>query len=394
LHNFNSFQTLLQQPVSYLCNDMFLRKLALLNFKNYREATIEFHPSVNFFTGLNGSGKTNLLDAIHYLSMTKSYFNSADSQNILQGEPFFMIQGEFDKDGTPEVLMCSVKPGQKKQFKRNRNDYERLSDHIGAFPVVMIAPTDQELLNGGSELRRRFADSIISQFDHGYLDDLIRYNQVLLQRNTLLKQMTAKGLVNWSVFSVWDEQLLLYGTKIHQTRKEFIDGFNPFFLDLFHFVSGNNDDVSLSYESHYNDSSPEQLLTGSRSRDLELQYTSTGVHKDDYIIKIKGFPARKYASQGQQKSIVIAMKLAHYSYLRSRGFSKPIVLLDDIMDKLDENRVERLMELVSRDEFGQLFITDSHTKRLATVFDKLAIPYRHFLVRDGMVKTAEEAVEL
>lgn len=371
---------------------MFLRKLALLNFKNYREATLEFHPSVNFFTGLNGSGKTNLLDAIHYLSMTKSYFNSADSQNIQQGEPFFMVQGEFDVDGTAELLMCSVKSGQKKQFKRNRNDYERLSDHIGAFPVVMIAPTDQELLTGGSELRRRFADSIIAQFDHVYLDDLIRYNQILLQRNTLLKQMSAKGLVNWNSLSVWDEQLAVYGEKIHKTRKAFIEGFNPIFLDLFHFVSGNNDVVSLTYESQYNEGQAESLLRDSRSRDIELQYTSTGIHKDDIQIKIKGFPARKYASQGQQKSIVIALKLAHYSYLRSRGFSKPIVLLDDIMDKLDENRVERLMELVSRDEFGQLFITDSHTQRLPLIFDRIGISYRHFRVSDGMVKTEGEAV--
>jgi DNA replication and repair protein RecF len=372
---------------------MFLRKLALLNFKNYRDATLEFHPSVNLFTGLNGSGKTNLLDAIHYLSMTKSYFNPADSQNILQGEAFFMLQGEFDVDGISEVLMCSVKSGQKKQFKRNRNDYERLSDHIGAFPVVLIAPTDQELLTGGSELRRRFADSIISQYDHVYLDDLIRYNHILLQRNTLIKQMSAKGLVNWSAMSIWDEQLAAFGEKIHKTRKEFIEGFNPFFLDLFHFVSGNNDPVSLTYESHYNEADPSKLLNDSRSRDLELQYTSTGVHKDDIQIKIRGFQARKYASQGQQKSVVIALKLAHYSYLRSRGFSKPVVLLDDIMDKLDENRVERLMELVSKNEFGQLFITDSHTNRLPAVFDKLGISFRHFLVNDGIInKIGEEVI--
>ena len=372
-----------QVILKYLCREMYLRKLTLLNFRNYAEATLEFSPTVNCFTGDNGAGKTNLLDAIHYLSMTRSYFSATDTNNIRHAESMMMIQGEFDLDGHPETVMCGVRSGQKKVFKRNQKEYERLSDHIGVFPVVMIAPIDQELITEGSELRRKFMDSIISQADHAYLDDLIRYNQVITQRNSLLKQSGITGLVDSSSLNVWDDQLAYYGQRIYEKRKLFVSGFEPLFNELFAFISGNRQPAGITYESMLHHKDWATLLTENRSKDLDFQYTTVGTHKDDLTVQLNGFPARKFASQGQQKSLVIALKLAHFSYLCKLGFPKPIVLLDDIFDKLDEGKVTRLMELVSRDEFGQLFITDTHRERVAGIFEKLEIPLSIFQAENG-----------
>ncbi len=239
---------------------MFLQKLHLINFKNYSEVSIDFSPTVNCFTGSNGSGKTNLLDAIHYLSMTRSYFHAGDTQNIRHGEQMLFIQGEFNRDGIEETVYCGIRQGMKKQFKRNQKEYEKLSDHIGEFPVVMIAPTDQELITEGSEFRRKFIDSIISQYDHEYLKALIRYNQVLQQRNSLLKQAAASGYTDWNSFSVWDEQLVIYGEPIHEKRKVFIQKFEPLFTNLFNFISGSSETASIVYESKLNDESFTDLL--------------------------------------------------------------------------------------------------------------------------------------
>jgi DNA replication and repair protein RecF len=367
---------------------MYLQRLHLINFKNYGEVSIEFSATVNCFTGSNGSGKTNLLDAIHYLSMTRSYFHAGDTQNIRHGEQMLFIQGDFKFGDIEESVYCGIKQGQKKQFKRNQKEYEKLSDHIGAFPVVMIAPTDQELITEGSEIRRKFIDSIISQYDHDYLNSLIRYNQILQQRNSLLKQSAVKGFIDWASFSVWDEQLILYGEKIHEKRKEFIAGFQPLFNSLFNFISGSTETASIGYESRLNEKSFAEILTSNQTKDLNLQYTSGGIHKDDLLFDLKGFTAKKYASQGQQKSMVIALKLAHYKFLCNMGFSKPIVLLDDIFDKLDEGRIIRLMEWISRDGFGQLFITDSHKNRVARVFEEIQVPIRLFNVSEDTVADA------
>ncbi|MDQ3049250.1 MAG: DNA replication/repair protein RecF [Bacteroidota bacterium] len=365
---------------------MYLERLHLLNFKNYAEVSLELSPGVNCFTGANGSGKTNLLDAIHYLSMTRSYFHPGDTPNIRHGEQMLFIQGDFNFDGLEESVYCGIRAGQKKQFKRNQKEYERLSDHIGAFPVVMIAPTDQELITEGSETRRKFTDSIISQYDHDYLNALIRYNQVLMQRNSLLKQSAIKGLIDWPSFAVWDEQLVAYGEKIYKKRIEFIQGFQPLFNSLFSFISGGDENAAIVYESKLNGQSFTELLLTNRSKDLNFQFTTGGIHKDDLHFNLRGYPAKKFASQGQQKSIVIALKLAHYKFLCDKGFSKPIVLLDDIFDKLDEGRVLRLMEWISRDGFGQLFITDSHSDRVAKVFHQIDVPLRLFHVAHDTVE--------
>jgi len=368
---------------------LILRKLQLINFRNYADASISFGPAVNCFTGTNGSGKTNLLDAIHYLSMTKSYFSPTDNQNIRHHEAMLMIQGEFELNGEKESVLCSIRQGQKKIFKRNQKEYEKLSNHIGTFPVVMIAPTDQELITEGSEIRRRFIDGIISQSDHIYLDNLIRYNQVISQRNTLLKQANSRGFADWGSISVWDDQLAHYGQKIFEKRKEFIRGFEPHFNALFDAISGTGQSAGVSYESPLQDRSLSEILLQNRSRDLDLQYTSSGTHKDDLTVTLNGFPARKFASQGQQKSLVIALKLAHFNYLCELGFQHPIILLDDIFDKLDQGRVSRLMELITKGESGQIFITDTHKERVAAIFESMNIPCKLFDVENGVITLSE-----
>lgn len=368
---------------------LILRKLQLINFRNYVDASISFGPAVNCFTGTNGSGKTNLLDAIHYLSMTKSYFSPTDNQNIRHHEAMLMIQGEFELNGEQESVLCAIRQGQKKIFKRNQKEYEKLSNHIGTFPVVMIAPTDQELITEGSEIRRRFIDGIISQSDHIYLDNLIRYNQVISQRNTLLKQANSRGFADWGSISVWDDQLAHYGQKIFEKRKEFIRGFEPHFNALFDAISGTGQSAGVSYESPLQDRSLSEILLQNRSRDLDLQYTSSGTHKDDLTVTLNGFPARKFASQGQQKSLVIALKLAHFNYLCELGFQHPIILLDDIFDKLDQGRVSRLMELITKGESGQIFITDTHKERVAAIFESMNIPCKLFDVENGVITLSE-----
>ncbi|MBK9425337.1 MAG: DNA replication/repair protein RecF [Bacteroidia bacterium] len=368
---------------------LILRKLQLINFRNYADASISFGPAVNCFTGTNGSGKTNLLDAIHYLSMTKSYFSPTDNQNIRHHEAMLMIQGEFELNGEQESVLCAIRQGQKKIFKRNQKEYEKLSNHIGTFPVVMIAPTDQELITEGSEIRRRFIDGIISQSDHIYLDNLIRYNQVISQRNTLLKQANSRGFADWGSISVWDDQLAHYGQKIFEKRKEFIRGFEPHFNALFDAISGTGQSAGVSYESPLQDRSLSEILLQNRSRDLDLQYTSSGTHKDDLTVTLNGFPARKFASQGQQKSLVIALKLAHFNYLCELGFQHPIILLDDIFDKLDQGRVSRLMELITKGESGQIFITDTHKERVAAIFESMNIPCKLFDVENGVITLSE-----
>ena len=367
---------------------MILRNLHLVNFKNYSDITVEFAPGVNFITGLNGSGKTNLLDAVHYLSMTRSYFHSGDTSNIRRGENMFLIQGTFQHDDITENLYCAVRNGQKKMFRRNQEEYERLSDHIGLFPVVMIAPTDQELITEGSEMRRKFIDSIISQYDHVHLENLIRYNQALQQRNSWLKMSSASGFTDWNSVTAWDEQLIRYGVPVYDTRTDFMKNFIPVFREIFSFISGSDESADIRFESQLQEETFEALLQSSRSRDIDFQYTTSGIHKDELQFIIRDFPAKKFASQGQQKSFVVALKLAHFSFLTAKGINRPVLLLDDIFDKLDDGRVRRLMEWVSRDGFGQLIITDSHRDRIPAIFNEIGVTVKLFdVVNDGIIET-------
>ena len=366
---------------------MHLKKLSLLNFKNYREAGIDFDEGVNAFVGGNGEGKTNLLDAIHYLSLCKSYFNAIDGQNIKQHEDFFILQGVFDLDGIDENISCGLKRGQKKTFKRNQKEYNRLSEHIGLLPVVMISPTDTNLITDGSEERRKFPDSIISQFDRNFLEDLISYSRALMQRNTYLKRAAQSRSFDLDALEIWNEQLTNSGIRIHAARQKFIKNLIPIFRYYYNFIAGEKESVDIRYESHLNDGDFKTLLAESTERDRILQYTSVGPHKDDLVFIINGFPVKRYASQGQQKSFLIALKLAHFNFVSKQKGIKPILLLDDIFDKLDDDRVGKLMELVSQDNFGQIFITDTHPERLLSIFENIGVAIRSFPVRDGELQT-------
>ncbi len=365
---------------------MHLKKLSLLNFKNYREAGIDFDEGVNAFVGGNGEGKTNLLDAIHYLSLCKSYFNAIDGQNIKQHEEFFILQGVFDLDGIDENISCGLKRGQKKTFKRNQKEYNRLSEHIGLLPVVMISPTDTNLITDGSEERRKFPDSIISQFDRNFLEDLISYSRALMQRNTYLKRAAQSRSFDLDALEIWNEQLTNSGVRIHAARQRFIKDLIPIFRYYYNFIAGEKESVDIRYESHLNDGDFKTLLSESTDRDRILQYTSVGPHKDDLIFIINGFPVKRYASQGQQKSFLIALKLAHFNFVSKQKGIKPILLLDDIFDKLDDDRVGKLMELVSQDNFGQIFITDTHPERLLSIFENIGVAIRSFPVKEGEVE--------
>lgn len=366
---------------------MWIKQLSVLNFKNYSDFLINFSPEVNAFSGENGAGKTNLLDAVHYLSLCKSYFNPIDSQQIMQGADFFMVQGTFQKGDETDVVSCSLKRNQKKQFKRNKKEYSRLADHIGLFPLVMISPNDSIIVTEGSEERRKFIDNVISQTDSTYLDLLIQYNRVLQSRNELLK---AKHALDADLLAVYNTQLMAPGNKIFEQRKEFMAAFTTLFNFHYEFLTRSAEPVSLSYESQLSKDGFENLLLQSYDRDRALERTTTGIHKDDLVFTINGMPLKKFGSQGQQKSFLIALKLAQYSYLAAKKGYKPLLLLDDIFDKLDDRRIQRLMEMVSADDFGQIFITHTNAEKIKSVFQHIDCDLRTFDVNAGQVKISSE----
>lgn len=365
---------------------MWLKQLSVLNFKNYSETTLSFLPEVNAFTGSNGTGKTNLLDAIHYLSLCKSYFNPIDSQHIKKGEEWFMVQGEFDREERPDVISCSLKRNQKKQFKRNKKDYPRLADHIGQYPLVMVSPNDTLIILEGSEERRKFIDNVISQSDNRYLDTLIAYNKILLQRNILLKNIKEKGVFDIGLLEVLNIQLVEVGEVIYQKRKQFMAGFTPAFQRHYAYLTDGAEEVSLVYDSQLHHKDFLALLESSLDKDRILERTTQGIHKDDLLFTIHSdMPLKKFGSQGQQKSFLIALKLAQYAFLYEQNKFKPLLLLDDIFDKLDESRTKKLMQMVSDDEFGQIFITDTDASRIQKIFDEIQQPIRIFGIEGGQV---------
>jgi len=365
--------------------DMYLQQLSLLNFKNYTEAELAFIPGVNAFAGNNGAGKTNLLDAIHYLALCKSYFNPIDSQQIKQGADFFMLNGTFLKDEQREVVACGLKRNQKKQFKRNKKEYQRLADHIGLFPLVMISPYDISIIIEGSEERRKFIDNVISQTDNHYLDELIAYNKTLINRNALLKLIADTGRYDAAMLEVYDEQLTASGNRIFEKRKAFMEAFTVIFNQHYRFISDEAEQVELVYESQLLADNHASLLKKTIERDRVLERTTTGIHKDDLHFTIHGMPMKKFGSQGQQKSFLIALKLAQYTFLYQQKEYKPLLLLDDIFDKLDENRTHKLMQMVSANDFGQVFITDTSEARMRSIFDNLNIEINLFNVEKGRV---------
>ena len=367
---------------------MWLKNITLLNFKNYSDANVSFSKTVNAFVGNNGAGKTNLLDAIHYLCLCKGYFNPIDSQQIKMNEDLFMIQGDFERLEKNEKITCGLKRNQKKQFKRNKKEYDKLANHIGLFPLVMISPYDTNIIMEGSEERRRFMDNVISQTDSLYLDELILYNKHLLNRNALLKQIAVTKSYDPTLLEIYNDQLIASGIKIFTKRKEFMLHFLPLFSKYYSFLTEDNEQVGLQYQSQLIDHTFEQLLTQSVEKDKILERTTTGIHKDELIFTIHEMPLKKFGSQGQQKSFVIALKLAQYYYLQQHKGFKPLLLLDDIFDKLDDQRVSKLMEMVSHHDFGQIFITDTGKNRVLEIFEKISTPLTLFEVHNGTLNHA------
>jgi DNA replication and repair protein RecF len=357
---------------------MFLEKLSLLNYKNFETQSFEFDPKINCFVGDNGVGKTNVLDAIYHLSFGKSYFNPITGQNIKHGEDFFVIEGVYKKDERTEKVLVSTKRGQKKLIKRNAKAYEKFSEHIGFLPLVIISPSDRDLITEGSDTRRKFMDGVISQGDSDYLAKLISYNKILLQRNSLLKYFAVNNTFNKDTLDIYDEQLHSFGTEIYEKRHEFLKTFTPIFLERYVSISSGNESVNLTYSSQLKETDLISLLKSNINKDKITQYTNFGIHKDDLSFEIDGYPIKKFGSQGQQKSYLIALKLAQFDFIKKQSNVNPILLLDDIFDKLDEHRVKHIISLVHDENFGQLFISDTHADRTETVIKKVGQSYKMF----------------
>lgn len=365
---------------------MYLKHLYLTNFKNYAGLELDFCPRINCFTGNNGSGKTNLLDAIHYLSFSKSYFGAGDRENIRHGEDFFALNGLYSLDGSDAQVNIVVKKGQKKSLKFNQKECERMSQHLGRIPLIMVSPQDQEMVYGGSELRRKFFDTVISQSNHPYLENLILYNKALEQRNRLLKQDN----IDLSLLEVYDAQLCQYAPLLYGERRKFIDSFIPVFQAYYRQIAGSAEEASLVYRSQLADKSMEECLRESARKDQILQYTTAGIHKDDLELLLDSYPVRRCGSQGQQKSYLLALRLAQMQYISDIRGEYPILLLDDIFDKLDKERVGRLMALVGQDHFGQVFLSDTHQTRVQELFEqKTAVSHRIFRIEDAVPTLVE-----
>src|SRR6056297_546769 len=357
---------------------MFLKTVSLLNYIHFESKDLSFDSKINCFVGDNGKGKTNILDAIYHLSFGKSYFNPIASQNIKHGEDFFVVEGLFEKEEREEKIVCSLKRNNKKIIKRNGKVYERFADHIGLLPLVIISPADRDLISEGSDVRRKFMDGVISQSDKGYLQSLINYNKVLSQRNALLKYFAANHTFEMATLTIYNEQLHTYGSEIYAKRSDFLKKFIPIFKTQYKAITGNTEDVDLKYDSKLHLYDTASLLEKNLDRDRALQYTSVGIHKDDLSFTIAGYPIKKFGSQGQQKSFLIALKFAQFQFMQEISKTTPILLLDDIFDKLDEHRVAHIITLVNNRSFGQIFVSDTHADRTENVVKKIHQSYKIF----------------
>ncbi len=365
---------------------MILENLSLVNFKNYESAEITFSEKINCFIGNNGSGKTNMLDAIHYLSLCKSYFNSSDSLNIRFGNDFFVIEGKFaNTDNSTEEIYCGFKRNAKKMFKRNDNEYDKLSDHIGLIPLIVITPSDNILITEGSEERRKLVDSIISQYNHKYLEYLIKYNKSLVQRNKLLKEFSNGMPFNSELLETYNVQLAMYGVFLFETRQKFFVEYLPIFNHYYQYISGDLEKVEIEYESQLHEGNFEDLLTTATNKDRAMEYTTVGIHKDDFIFKIDQNSLKKIGSQGQQKTFLVALKFAEFEFISKSQSTVPLLLLDDIFDKFDSERVKKIIQLVADNKFGQIFITDTNAGRIDDIIRSLSIPYKLFRMSKGTI---------
>jgi len=362
---------------------MLLTRLSLFNFKNYEEAQLEFQGDIQYFVGKNGSGKTNLLDAIHYLSFTKSAINSTDNHHIRTGQNQFLIKGEFAKGSNHHQVVCSFQQGMKKVIREDEVECAKLSTHIGKYPVVLVAPNDIELIWDGSELRRKFFDSLLSQIDKNYLENLILYFQYLKQRNSLLKLFAERGSIDRDILEAYDQKMIPAGDYIYKKRRAFMVEFLPEFHKHYQFLSGSKEEPQIHYRTELDEAGFKELLTKNLQRDVMIQRTNSGIHRDDFLFSLNGFELKKYGSQGQQKSFLVALKLAEFQTISRYKGLKPLLLLDDIFDKLDDERINKLMTLVADKTFGQLFITDARAGRSKDVLSQLGVSTALFEVRSG-----------
>ena len=341
---------------------MYLEKISLLNFKNITQEELAFCPGINCLVGDNGAGKTNVVDAVYYLSMCKSSLQMTDGQSIRHGADFFLVEGRYSSDaGRREQVVCSFSRKGGKVLKRNGKEYDRLADHVGLIPAVIVSPADSALISDAADERRRYLNAFISQLDRAYLTALMRYNAVLAERNRLLKMQPDETML-----AIYDRQLVEHGNRIHARRREFAARLQPLVAEYYRRLSDDREQVELLYRSELNERPFEEVLHDARQKDLVNEFTTAGIHRDDLTLRIGGYPLRKYGSQGQQKSFLIALKLAQYAIVAAEKGERPILLLDDLFDKLDAGRVEQLIRLVADDAFGQIFITDCNPTRLRT----------------------------
>jgi len=364
---------------------MHLKSLQLIQFKNYTKAQVTFSKEINCFLGINGSGKTNMLDAIHYLCLTKSAFNSVDLQNIQHEQAFFSMKAVFEKAGKTVEIQCILEAKKKKQILNNGKAYEKMSEHIGLLPVVLIAPDDTALIKEGSEERRKFFDSLLSQLDKNYLSKLVRYQHFLKQRNALIKQFAEQDRLDKSLLEPYDLELINLSKWIFEERKTFIERFKPFLLHHYAEISGQREEVEIRYESQCSKDDFREQFHNSLQKDLILKRTNVGIHKDEFVFEIDGYPLKKFGSQGQQKSFLIALKLAQFQVFNEEMGTKPILLLDDIFDKLDDYRISKMMELVANHEFGQLFITDARPERTKNILKDIDADVNYFEIEKGEI---------
>lgn len=365
---------------------MILGKLSIINFKNIADISLDLSSGINCFVGDNGTGKTNIIDAIYYLSMCKSSLLSTDQQSIRHGEDFFLLEGHYTSDRErTEAVVCGYSKSGGKSFKRNGKQYERLADHIGLFPIVIVSPADSLLVSDSADERRRYLNNFLSQLDRDYLAAMIRYNQVLNERNKLLKHNN----MSIDILEVLDMQLSQLGRVIFSKRQEIIGKIAPLVSEYYKILSADREQVSLTYASDLLESSMEELLVRSRERDRITGFTSCGPHRDDMKMRIEGQMLKRYGSQGQQKSFLVALKLAQYTIVAQELIEKPILLLDDLFDKLDMQRVERLLDLVGGSEFGQIFITDCNKVRLQTILDRSRQNYALYNISNGSISNDE-----
>lgn len=350
---------------------MIIKNLKIFNFKNHSEKSFDFSPEINCFVGNNGAGKTNILDALHYLSMAKSFLGNLDAQNILHESDFFAIEAEIQGEEKNDIIKVQLPKEGKKIIKKNDKTYERIADHIGFLPSVMISPYDANLISDGSESRRKFLDAMISQTDSDYLFALIQYQKTLQQRNALLKYFAKNRTFDLDSLKIYNEPLTKFGTQIFEKRQRFVASILPTIQHFYEIISKGNEKVTVIYESNLNEQNFEEILSENLEKDRVLTYTSRGIHKDDLRFEMNENLIKKFGSQGQQKSFLIALKLAQIKRIKDITNKNPILLLDDIFDKLDDNRVSQLIELVNQQNFGQIFITDTHRERTESVVKRI-----------------------